>query len=167
MAGQVEPNLTTWPDDSTCYSIQQVYCTRSGNTATKEVLVELLSKKRPVKFDAGAMDEILNLKKKQQFRGLLTRVWLQHLFWPLKSSQRGGKDNEIPDESCLKVSVGNKVSSINILLYARVKICLVHIVATACRSISLAIGHRSLLKFYICDPNYGSMLCHYSIPTLC
>ena len=73
MAGQVKPNLTTWPDDSTCNSIQQVYCTRSGNMAIKEVLIELLGKKRPVKFDAGATDELLNLKK-QQFRGLLTRV---------------------------------------------------------------------------------------------
>ena len=82
----------------------------------KEVLVELLAKKRPVKFDAGD-DELLNLKKAtiERFadKGLSAASVLT---FEIKSEWWQGQwidvleGDDIPDGSCLKVSIGNEVS---------------------------------------------------------
>ena len=89
------------------------------NMATKEVLVELLGKKRPVKFDVSAGDELLNLKKAtvQKFadKGLTAT---SILMFEIKSERWQGQwidvleGDEIPDGSYLKVSVRNEVSSL-------------------------------------------------------
>ena len=124
--------------------------------ATKEVLGELSANKRPVKFDAGdSRDEILNLKKafdRFSDKGLTAASVLA---FEIKSERWQGQwidlleGDEIPDGSCLKVSIRNEVC-LNIKYPTTCKfiwlICdrplyNIYTVAITCRSISR--GHPS------------------------
>ena len=90
--------------------------------ATKEVLVDLSSNKRPVKFDAGdSRDELLNLKKaaigRYSDKGLTAATVLNY---KIKSEKWQGQwldleGDEIPDGSCLQLFIRNEVSYISII----------------------------------------------------
>ena len=92
------------------------------NMATKEVLVDLSSNKRPVKFDAGdSRDELQNLKKaaieRYSDKGLTAATVLN---FKIKSEKWQGQwldlleGDEIPDGSCLQLFIRNEVSYISI-----------------------------------------------------